>query len=177
LGHRHLFRQRPIAEREGTSTVYDLGGSSAGDPIIRSYATAERGNFHIDRCDVVAMLCLRRAKSGGLSAIASSMAVHSVMATRRPDLLDRLYRPLPARRLTEEDHEALDMFAELAGDPEMRLVTLGDIQFLHNHTILHARTAYADWPVADCNRHLLRWWLAPPGAGRCRRRVPNATAS
>jgi Taurine catabolism dioxygenase TauD, TfdA family len=47
-------------------------------------------NFHIDRCDVVALLCLRRAKSGGLSTIVSSMAVHNVMAERRPDLLNVL---------------------------------------------------------------------------------------
>src|SRR6476620_1180406 len=66
--------------------VYDLGGSSATNPNIRSYATSERQNFHIDRCDVVALLCLRRAKAGGLSAIVSSMTVHNVMAERRPDL-------------------------------------------------------------------------------------------
>ena len=148
---------------------------------------SERQNFHIDRCDVVALLCLRRAKSGGLSAIVSSMTVHNVMAARRPDLLERLYQPFPidrrgevpegkapfyeapvfnehagtvsvlysrlhigssqrfpeARRLTPEDIEALDMFGELAGDPELRLdmdFMPGDIQFLHNHTILHART-------------------------------------
>src|ERR1700758_4261523 len=81
--------------------IYDLGGSSATDPNIRSYATAERQNFHIDRCDVVALLCLRRAKSGGLSAIASSMAVHNVMLARRPDLLERLYQPLPVDRRGE----------------------------------------------------------------------------
>jgi hypothetical protein len=191
--------------------IYDLGGSSATDPTIRSYATAERQNFHIDRCDVVALLCLRRAKSGGLSAIVSSMTVHNVMAERRPDLLERLYRPFPvdrrgevpegkapfyeapvfneyagklsvlysrlhigsaqrfpeARRLSPEDYEALDMLAELAGDPELRLdMTFmpGDIQFLHNHTILHARTAYEDWPEVERKRHLLRLWLAPPGA-------------
>ena len=40
----------------------------------------------------------------------------------------------------------------------------GDIQFLHNHTILHARTGYEDWPEAERKRHLLRLWLAPPGA-------------
>jgi hypothetical protein len=69
--------------------VYDLGrGLSATNPNLRSYATAERQNFHIDRRDVVALLCLRRAKSGGLSTIVSSMAVHNVMAERRPDLLD-----------------------------------------------------------------------------------------
>jgi hypothetical protein len=191
--------------------IYDLGGSSATDPTIRSYATAERQNFHIDRCDVVALLCLRRAKSGGLSAIVSSMTVHNVMAERRPDLLERLYRSFPvdrrgevpegkapfyeapvfnehagnlsvlysrlhigsaqrfpeARRLTAEDYEALDMLAELAGDPDLRLdmnFMPGDIQFLHNHTILHARTAYEDWLDAERKRHLLRLWLAPPGA-------------
>jgi TfdA family taurine catabolism dioxygenase TauD len=192
--------------------VYDLGqGLSATNPNLRSYATAERQNFHIDRCDVVALLCLRRAKSGGLSTIVSSMAVHNVMAERRPDLLERLYRPFPvdrrgevpegkapfyeapvfnahagtvsvlysrlhigsaqrfpeARRLTPEDIEALDMLGELAGDPELRLdmnFMPGDIQFLHNHTILHARSAYEDWPEAERKRHLLRLWLSPPGA-------------
>jgi hypothetical protein len=72
-----------------------------------------------------------------------------------------------ARRLTAEDVEALDMFAELAGDPELRLdmsFMPGDIQFLHNHTILHARTGYEDWPEAERKRHLLRLWLAPPAA-------------
>jgi hypothetical protein len=191
--------------------VYDLGGSSATDPTVRSYATAERQNFHIDRCDVVALLCLRRAKSGGLSAIVSSMTLHNVMAQRRPDLLERLYQSFPvdrrgevppgkapfyeapvfnehngylsvlysrlhigsaqrfpaARRLTDEDHAALDMLAELAGDPELRLdMTFmpGDIQFLHNHTILHARSEYEDWPEVERKRHLLRLWLAPPNA-------------
>jgi hypothetical protein len=191
--------------------IYDLGGSSAADPSIRSYATAERQNFHIDRCDVVALLCLRRAKSGGLSAIVSSMTLHNVMAKRRPDLLERLYQTFPvdrrgevppgkqpfyeapvfnehngylsvlysrlhigsaqrfpeARRLTPEDYEALDMLAGLAGDPELRLdMTFmpGDIQFLHNHTILHARSEYEDWPEIERKRHLLRLWLAPPNA-------------
>jgi Taurine catabolism dioxygenase TauD, TfdA family len=189
--------------------VYDLGeGLTATNPNIRGYATAERQNFHIDRCDVVALLCLRRAKSGGLSAITSSMTLHNVMAARRPDLLERLYRPFPvdrrgevpegkapfyeapvfnehagrvsvlysrqyigsaqrfpeARRLSAGDVEALDMFAELANDPELRLdMTFmpGDIQFLHNHTILHARTEYEDWPETVHKRHLLRLWLAP----------------
>ncbi|HET7881137.1 MAG TPA: TauD/TfdA family dioxygenase [Acetobacteraceae bacterium] len=191
--------------------VYDLGGSSAENPNIRSYATSERQNFHIDRCDVVALLCLQRAMSGGQSAIVSSMTVHNVMAERRPDLLERLYRPFPvdrrgevpdgkapfyeapvfnehtgrisvlysrlhigssqrfpaAPRLAPEDIEALDMLAELAGDPELRLdmdFQPGDIQFLHNHTILHARTGYQDWPEPERKRHLLRLWLSPPGA-------------
>jgi len=29
-------------------------------------------------------------------------------------------------------------------------------EFLHNHTILHARSAYEDWPEVERKRHLLR---------------------
>jgi hypothetical protein len=192
--------------------VYDLGrGLSATDPTIRSYATNEGQKFHIDRCDVVALLCLRRAKSGGLSAMVSSMALHNVILARRPDLLERLYRPFPtdrrgevpagkapfyeapvfnayegtvsvlysrlhigssrrfpeARRLDPEDFEALDLLQELANDPELRLdmsFEPGDVQILHNHTILHARSAYEDWPDEARKRHLLRLWLCPPDA-------------
>jgi hypothetical protein len=192
--------------------VYDLGhGLSETNPLLRSYQTAERQRFHIDRADLVALLCLKRAKSGGASAIVSSMTLHNVMAERRPDLLERLYQPFPtdrrgeipegrapfyeapvfnthegrvsvlysrlhigssqrfpeARQLAPEDWEALDMFGELAGDPELRLdmnFIPGDIQILHNHTILHARSAYEDWPEVERKRHLLRLWLCPPDA-------------
>ena len=37
----------------------------------------------------------------------------------------------------------------------------GDMQFLHNHQILHSRTDYEDWPDVEERRHLLRLWLAP----------------
>src|SRR5205814_6871654 len=80
-----------------------------------------------------------------------------------------------ARRLTLEDIEALDMLTELAGDPELRLdmnFLPGDIQFLHNHTILHSRSAHAAWPQAERKRHRLRLWLSPPGA----RRLPRGVA-
>jgi hypothetical protein len=43
-------------------------------------------------------------------------------------------------------------------------VSRGDVQILHNHTILHARSAYEDWPEVQRKRHLLRLWLSPPGA-------------
>jgi hypothetical protein len=190
--------------------VYDLGqGLSAENPHIRGYATAERQSFHIDRCDLVALLCLRRAKAGGQSMLVSAMTLHNVMAERRPDLLERLYRPMPvdrrgevpegkgpfyeapvfneydgrvsilysrshigwaqrfpeARRLTPEDVEALDMLQELAHDPDLQLgmeFMPGDVQILNNHTMLHARTGYEDWPEPERKRHLLRLWLCPP---------------
>jgi len=92
---------------------------------------------------------------GHLSVIYSRPYINS--SQRFPD----------APRLAPEDVEALDCFDTLANDPELRLdMTLeaGDMQFLHNHTILHDRTAFEDWPEPEKKRHLLRLWLAAPGA-------------
>jgi hypothetical protein len=72
-----------------------------------------------------------------------------------------------APRLSAQDVEALDYFDRLAEDPELRLdmeFRPGDMQFVHNHTILHDRTAFEDWPEPQRKRHLLRLWLAAPGA-------------
>ena len=62
---------------------------------------------------------------------------------------------LPAQEL-----ELLDAYEAIAERDDIRLemqFTPGDIQLLSNHTIIHARTAYAD--DADRKRHLLRLWL------------------
>jgi len=40
----------------------------------------------------------------------------------------------------------------------------GDIQLVHNHTILHDRTAFEDFVEPERKRHLLRLWVAPPNA-------------
>lgn len=50
--------------------------------------------FHADSCDVVALLCIRHARTGGESLIVSAVAVHDEMMRRRPDLLPELYRPI-----------------------------------------------------------------------------------
>jgi hypothetical protein len=60
---------------------------------IRAYRTRTRIDFHCDAADVVGLLCLRRAARGGLSRIASSVAVHDEILRRRPDLWEELYRP------------------------------------------------------------------------------------
>jgi hypothetical protein len=37
------------------------------------------------------------------------------------------------------------------------------MQFVYNHSQLHDRTAFADWPEPGRRRHLLRLWLSIPG--------------
>ena len=42
--------------------------------------------FHTDRCDVVTLLCVRKAQEGGLSKIVSAVSVSNAILARRPDL-------------------------------------------------------------------------------------------
>ena len=190
--------------------VRDLGRSSY-DPNTRIYQTRERQTHHTDSADVVALLCLRPAKEGGLSSLVSSTTIFNEMRRRRPDLLKVLLEPIEtdrrgevpegskpyftipvfnyhhglvsgkyqrqyiesARRfpgvapLTQLQIEALDLLDQLANDPNINLTMEfqpGDIQLVHNHTILHDRTAFEDYPEPERKRHLLRLWLAPPSA-------------
>lgn len=48
-------------------------------------------NFHTDTTDVIGLLCIRNAASGGLSKIASTAKAHNEVLARRPDLLEVLY--------------------------------------------------------------------------------------
>jgi hypothetical protein len=69
--------------------------------------------------------------------------------------------------LTPQQIEALDLFDALSNDPTLHFqmeFKTGDIQLVHNHTLLHDRTAFEDWPDAERKRHLLRLWLAPERA-------------
>jgi hypothetical protein len=65
----------------------------ADSPRFRAYKTSGRAAFHTDSCDVAALFVLRTAKSGGVSMVASSVAVHNEILRARPDLLEVLYQP------------------------------------------------------------------------------------
>jgi len=188
--------------------VRDIG-HDPHNPLHRVYATNYRQPFHTDSCDVVGLLCLRPAKSGGRSSIVSSVTIYNEMLACRGDLVDVLFEPfhvdrkgevpegkkdyycmsvfhshaghlitIYARdfieaaqrheevpRLTARQLDALDMVDALAARDDIRLdmeLESGDIQFLHNHQVLHSRTPYEDHPEAERKRHLLRLWLSPP---------------
>jgi hypothetical protein len=51
-------------------------------------------------------------------------------------------------------------------DPDLHLrmdFQPGDMQFVHNHSLLHDRTGFVDHPEPERRRHLLRVWLSLPG--------------
>jgi hypothetical protein len=81
--------------------------------------------------------------------------------------IDSAQRFPSAPRLSPAQVEALNVFDALADDPELHFTMAlqrGDMQFVHNHALLHDRTAFEDWPEPARQRHLLRLWLAPDAA-------------
>jgi hypothetical protein len=58
---------------------------------VRSYETNANLKLHTDRAELVGLLCLQRARTGGLSSIASSIAVYNAMLAEHPDLLEPLF--------------------------------------------------------------------------------------
>jgi hypothetical protein len=72
--------------------VKDLG-RSVSDPTARIYQTTHQQTFHTDSVDVVGLLCLKTARSGGLSRIVSSMLLYNEMFRMRPDLAAVMFEP------------------------------------------------------------------------------------
>jgi alpha-ketoglutarate-dependent taurine dioxygenase len=81
---------------EGYNFHRDYG--SAGVRISRTASAIE---FHTDSSanyagytpDIVALLALRPAKSGGMTALVSAQTVHNILLQERPECLRRLYEP------------------------------------------------------------------------------------
>jgi hypothetical protein len=82
---------------EVTDLNVQMGASDA-----RGYRSKGLSRFHFDRCDVVGLLCIRRAKEGGESRVVSASAVHNEILRRRPDLLEVLYQDFYHSRQGEE---------------------------------------------------------------------------
>ena len=64
--------------------------------------------------------------------------------------------------LRAEQIEALDAVDRLTRSEELALnmqFRPGDLQFLNNYTVFHARTGYEDWPDSARRRDLGRLWL------------------
>jgi hypothetical protein len=205
IGH-HMGR--PVSQNADghlLGHVKDHGGKSIEDAHTRGYQTTAELGFHCDHCDYVGLLCLRTAKAGGASRLASAVTLYNRMLAQRPDLVAELARDfyftrhgevppgeqpwytqpvfsfergyfsargvsnyirkaqgLPGVPLfTPAQEEAMALYRKMVGECAVDLdFEPGDIQFLHNHVMLHSRTAYEDWPEPGRKRHLMRLWLA-----------------
>ena len=207
---------------------------SREDPLARAYRNKQELSPHTDSCDLVGLMCLRNAESGGVSRLTSALTVHNAMLDECPHYLETLYRgyvrhrrgeeqpgELPytphrvpvfsnmkdkvsaryvrtnieageaaaGRPMDEDDLAVLDRFEEITKRPDLMLefkLQAGEMYFVNNYTILHARTAFDDGDAPDDERrHLLRLWLEVPGMrpvhpyvrGRGVKAVPGRTPS
>jgi hypothetical protein len=57
-------------------------GQAVENTRLRGSKTARELPFHADRCDIVGLLCVRKAKAGGLSRIVSAAAIHNEVLRR-----------------------------------------------------------------------------------------------
>jgi alpha-ketoglutarate-dependent taurine dioxygenase len=182
-------------------------GRRPGDPTSRGNELGPVGMpYHSDASDLVGLMCLRKAKAGGLSTVANAVLAHNEMVRTRPDLAAVLYQPMiydlrgeeqpgfpptyavpiftrhhnrlyvryirpyieSARRhpgvppITPLEREALDTLDSLCHDPDFNVYMdfqPGDMQFINNYHVLHARTAFEDHPEPHRKRFLKRLWL------------------
>ena len=67
--------------------VANLGVDYRTDPRARGYQTRLSLPYHNDAMDIVGLLCVNPARSGGLSRIVSSTTIHNQLLRERPDLL------------------------------------------------------------------------------------------
>jgi hypothetical protein len=207
-----LHLGRPVAQNRNGDLLGHVrdDGADPNNPAIRLYRTRVQLDFHTDGADIIGLMCLRNARAGGTSRIASSVSVFNEVMKRRPDLVpvlfenfywDREADALPGEppyftfpicrfdrdrlgmlyigwyirnaqrfaavpRLSPAQHDALDLIDSIANQDAFHLdmeFEPGDMQFLKNAVILHARTEYEDWPEPERKRHLLRLWLTNTG--------------
>jgi hypothetical protein len=120
------------------SDVRDAGGTYRSTQG-RGYNTRSALDFHADGTDLVGLMCLRTAVSGGESLIASSVTAHNVMLAERPDLLALLYEPVVFSRQGEQAPEE---------PPWYRAAIMGvrDGRFACRHVRNHVKSAQLSFP-------------------------------
>jgi len=86
----------PVTQNRNGHVISDVVdvGDTANDHDKRLTQSNAELCFHTDSCDVVGLLCLNRAQSGGESMIVSGVSVHDALLRRRPELLAELYEPV-----------------------------------------------------------------------------------
>jgi hypothetical protein len=81
------------------------------EPKSRGYRKGGGQLMHTDSCDIIGLMCLRTALSGGESRISSALAVFNEIAEKRPDVLEILERGLWLKRADEDGRHATSTYS------------------------------------------------------------------
>lgn len=91
--HMGLLRSQN-AEGHVLGHICDVGHDHRANAEQRGYRAPGPLTFHTDSVDIVGLMCLRPAMTGGASRIVSSVTVYNEILRRRPDLLRPLFGPV-----------------------------------------------------------------------------------
>jgi hypothetical protein len=212
---------RPVAQSLDGKMIYDVrdtGKAALPGSGVRPDQTNIELKFHTDNSynrappDTIVLLCLRAAKRGGHSRVASFHTLYNALLARHPDRLTRLHRPfwfdrqrefhpgepaifaapvftpnreggnelrarfsahqirggyaLKGEPLDTDGAAAMTALLDLFDDESLSAdfdLEPGQLQFVDNRVLGHARTDFGDHPDPNHRRHLVRLWLRDHG--------------
>ena len=100
-------RQNPRGDLLGL--VMNVGDVS--QKTTRVYETNLYLPYHSDPSDVVGLLCVRRAREGGLSSLVSVAAIYNEILAHHPEYLGLYYRPMHFAHLCEPEPSLSPIFS------------------------------------------------------------------
>ena len=89
-----LYMGDPIRQNEKgdlIDSIYATSNKTMDDPTAKSSKVRGELVFHSDSSDIVSLMCLRPAKSGGASCLVSGAEIYNEILRRRPDLAPLLF--------------------------------------------------------------------------------------
>jgi alpha-ketoglutarate-dependent taurine dioxygenase len=125
-------------------------GKQWGALSVRGPDTNGGLNFHTDYADIVGLLCLGRAKTGGLSRIASSVTLHNELLRQHSEHLPLLYRGFRyIKREATESAEPVTGYLPVFGERDGVL----SCRFIRER--IEAAAKRVDQPLSEAERAAL----------------------
>jgi hypothetical protein len=69
--------------------------AEAPDSSQKDKQSNDAFKFHTDRCDINSLLCVRQARVGGESRLASAITIYNEMIQSHPDIAQELFKDIP----------------------------------------------------------------------------------
>lgn len=111
-----LHMGTPVSQNMKGDMLGDVRNIGAIDPKqVRVYETNEYLPYHADLSDVVGLLCLRKAKSGGMSSLSSAMTLYNEILEKHPEYLGLLHRLFLLEHLNDGDAGLTPIFSHHKG--------------------------------------------------------------
>jgi len=78
-------------EQSRSGDMLGLVQEEEENPTVRGYRSSAALGMHTDAFEIVGLMCVQRAETGGESSLASALTIHNEILRSRPELLAPLY--------------------------------------------------------------------------------------